>query len=88
VEASLRGSSYLRLPLVLRWFTGDIGVHHVHHIAPRIPNYRLQRCHDENEIFHQSPQLTLTSAMRTLRLALWDEEQKRLVTFKEIAQPQ
>jgi omega-6 fatty acid desaturase (delta-12 desaturase) len=84
VEASLRGSSYLRLPLVLRWFTGDIGVHHVHHIAPRIPNYRLQKCHDENEIFHQSPQLTLRTAMHTLRLALWDEDQKRLVTFREV----
>ena len=87
VDASLRGSSYLRLPRVLRWFTGDIGVHHVHHIAPRIPNYRLQRCHDENPLFHESPQLTFSSAMRTLRLALWDEDAGRLIRFDELPLP-
>ena len=47
-EAAIRGSSYLKLPRVLQWFTGNIGLHHVHHLSPRIPNYALQRCHDEN----------------------------------------
>ena len=83
VEASLRGSSYLKLPKILNWFTGDIGLHHVHHVAPKIPNYRLQECHDKNEMFHSSPVLTLTSAMSCLKLALWDEDRQRMVSFKE-----
>jgi omega-6 fatty acid desaturase (delta-12 desaturase) len=84
VDASIRGSSYLKLPALLRWFTGNIGVHHVHHLAPRIPNYRLQQCHDENPIFHDAPELTLVSGMTALRLALWDEDRRRLVRFDEV----
>ena len=85
VDASLRGSSYLALPAVLNWFTGDIGLHHVHHVAPRIPNYRLQRCHDENPLFHHSPVVTLRSGTAALALALWDEERQRLVRFRDVA---
>jgi len=84
VEASLRGSSHLKLPAVLNWFTGDIGLHHVHHVAPRIPNYRLQRCHADNALFHHSPVVTLRSGTAALGLALWDEEQRRLVRFRDI----
>jgi acyl-lipid omega-6 desaturase (Delta-12 desaturase) len=84
VEAALHGSSYLKLPRVLGWFTGDIGLHHVHHVAPRIPNYRLQRCHDENMLFHDSPVITIASGMASLRLALWDEDQQRLVRFRDV----
>jgi len=83
VDAALRGSSHLRLPAVLNWFTGNIGLHHVHHVAPRIPNHRLQRCHAENPLFHDSPTVTLRSGMAALRLALWDEKQGRLVSFAE-----
>lgn len=85
VEAALRGSSHLRLPRVLQWFTGNIGLHHVHHVAPKIPNYRLQACHDANEMFHDSPVVTLHSGTAGLRLALWDEERERLVGFRDIA---
>ncbi|HEV8447414.1 MAG TPA: fatty acid desaturase [Gemmatimonadaceae bacterium] len=85
VEAALRGSSHLRLPPVLQWFTGSIGLHHVHHVAPKIPNYRLQPCHDANEMFHGSPVVTLRSGTAGLRLALWDEERKRLVRFRDVA---
>ena len=84
VEAALRGSSHLRLPPTLQWFTGNIGLHHVHHVAPRIPNYRLQQCHDENATFHRSPIVTLRSGMSALRLALWDEERGRLIGFREL----
>jgi len=84
VTAALRGSSHLRMPTVLNWFTGDIGLHHVHHVAPRIPNYKLQACHRDNPLFHQSPVVTLRSGMAALRLALWDEEQQRLVRFSDI----
>jgi omega-6 fatty acid desaturase (delta-12 desaturase) len=82
-EAALRGSSHLRLPQPLRWLTADIGLHHVHHIAPRIPNYRLQRCHDENAVFQRSPTVTIRSGMAALRLTLWDEDRNRLVSFRD-----
>jgi omega-6 fatty acid desaturase (delta-12 desaturase) len=84
VDAALRGSSYVKLPRLLAWFTGDIGLHHVHHVAPRIPNYRLQRCHDENPVFHASPVLGLRSGMKALQLSLWDEERGRLVRFRDV----
>ena len=85
VDAALRGSSHLDLPRILSWFTGDIGLHHVHHVAPKIPNYRLQRCHRENALFHASPKVTLRSGFAALRLALWDEAQQRLVRFSDIS---
>ena len=82
-EAALRGSSHLRLPQPLRWLTADIGLHHVHHIAPRIPNYRLQQCHDDNAVFQKSPTITIRSGTAALRLTLWDEERNRLVSFRD-----
>ncbi len=82
-DAALRGSSHLRLPRVLRFFTGNIGLHHVHHLNARIPNYNLQRAHDENPIFHGVPTLSLWEGLRAVRLKLWDEEGGRLVTFAE-----
>jgi omega-6 fatty acid desaturase (delta-12 desaturase) len=84
VEAALRGSSHLRLPALLQWFTGSIGLHHVHHVAPRIPNYRLQSCHDANALFRHSPVVTLRSGTAALRLALWDEDAQRLVRFRDV----
>jgi omega-6 fatty acid desaturase (delta-12 desaturase) len=88
-DAALQGSSYLRLPKVLQFFTGNIGVHHVHHLNARIPNYNLQRAHDENPIFHDVPTLTLWDGLRAVRLKLWDEDRGRLVTWAEarVTQP-
>jgi omega-6 fatty acid desaturase (delta-12 desaturase) len=82
-HAALRGSSYLKLPALLDFFTGHIGLHHVHHLSARIPNYNLQRAHDENPIFHQVPTLSLRDGLGAVRLKLWDEEQGRLVTFMQ-----
>ena len=82
--AAIRGSSYFRLPAALRWVTGSIGLHHVHHLGPRIPNYHLKRCHDENAMFHDVTTLTLLESARTLRLALWDEADGRLVRFSDV----
>jgi omega-6 fatty acid desaturase (delta-12 desaturase) len=82
--AAIAGCSYLKLPRVLQWFTGNIGLHHVHHLAPRVPNYNLQRAHDENAVFHRAPMVTLTQSVRLLRLALWDERQKRLIGFGDL----
>ena len=82
-DAALRGSSYLRLPKPLQFFTGNIGLHHVHHLSTRIPNYNLQRAHDGNPIFHGVPTLSLWDGLRAVRLKLWDEHRRRLVTFAE-----
>jgi omega-6 fatty acid desaturase (delta-12 desaturase) len=82
-DAALRGSSYLKLPQPLQFFTGNIGLHHVHHLNARIPNYNLQRAHDENPVFHQVPTLSLWDGLRAVRLKLWDEDSGRLVTFAQ-----
>ena len=79
--AAVYGSSYFRLPKVLQWFTGNIGFHHVHHLSPKIPNYRLEKCHRENPTFQKVVTLTLRESVRTLALRLWDEESGRMVTF-------
>lgn len=82
-DSALRGSSYLKLPKVLQFFTGNIGYHHVHHLSARIPNYNLQRAHEENPIFHDVPTLSLWDGIRAVTLKLWDEDSKRLVTFSQ-----
>jgi omega-6 fatty acid desaturase (delta-12 desaturase) len=82
-DAALRGSSYLKLPRVLQFFSGNIGLHHVHHLSARIPNYNLQRAHDENAIFHEVPVLSFADGLRSVRLKLWDEQRRRMVTFAE-----
>ena len=82
-DAALRGSSYLHLPKVLQFFTGNIGLHHVHHLSARIPNYNLQRAHDDNPVFHAVPTLSLWDGVKALRLKLFDEEQGRLVTWAQ-----
>jgi len=82
-DAALKGSSYLNLPRVLQFFTGNIGLHHVHHLSARIPNYNLQRAHDDNPVLHGVPTLSLWDGIRAVRLKLWDERRGRLVTFAE-----
>ena len=82
-DAGLRGSSYLKLPQPLQWFTGNIGFHHVHHLCALIPNYYLQRAHEENEVFACVPTVTIWDGLRATRLKLWDEDRGRLVTFAE-----
>ena len=79
--AAVEGSSYFKLSRPLQWFTGNIGFHHVHHLNPRIPNYRLERCHNENPYFQKVTTLTFWDSVKTFRLRLWDEDQKRMVTF-------
>jgi omega-6 fatty acid desaturase (delta-12 desaturase) len=83
VEAALEGSSYLKLPRVLQFFTGNIGFHHVHHLSVGIPNYNLQKAHEETKQLHAVPELTLRDGLRATRLKLWDERNGRLVTFRD-----
>ena len=82
-DAALRGSSYLKLPKILQFFTGNIGLHHVHHLNSRIPNYNLQAAHDSNPVFASVPTLTIWDGLRATRLKLWDEDARRLVTFPQ-----
>jgi len=78
VKAGLEGSSFYKLPLILQWFSGNIGFHHIHHLSAKIPNYNLPKCYDENPLFHITP-LTIRSSLKSLSLRLYDEEQKMLV---------
>jgi omega-6 fatty acid desaturase (delta-12 desaturase) len=83
-DAALKGSSHLRLPRVLQFLTGNIGLHHVHHLSARIPNYNLQAAHDENAALHGVPTLSLLDGLRSTRLKLWDERQGKLVGFRAL----
>ncbi len=82
-EAALHGSSHYDLPAILRWFTANIGVHHVHHLSSRIPYYRLPRALRDHPELRGVSRLTLLQSLRCVRLALWDEGRRRLVTFRE-----
>lgn len=83
--AALRGSSYFDLPPVLQWFSGNIGLHHVHHLCTRIPNYRLQACVDSApELSRIAKRITLRDSLTCWRLALWDEQSRRLVGFRDL----
>lgn len=79
--AALKGSTYLKLPAVLHWFTGHIGLHPLHHLSPRIPNYRLKACFDENPEFQSVPTISIADGIRSLSLKLFDEDSGRLVGF-------
>jgi omega-6 fatty acid desaturase (delta-12 desaturase) len=82
-EAALHGSSYLRLPAVLRFCTGNIGYHHVHHLNAAIPNYNLKRAHEQTPSLHDVPTLSFLDGVRATRLKLYDERVQRLVSFRE-----
>ena len=81
VAAGIRGSSYYALPKVLQWLTGNIGLHHIHNLNSRIPNYRLQRAFDENPELQRVTRLTLWQSLRCIFYKLWDEEHGRLVGY-------
>jgi acyl-lipid omega-6 desaturase (Delta-12 desaturase) len=82
VRASLHGSSYLKLPRILQWFTGNIGFHHIHHLLPRVPNYRLEACHEALLALAGAVQtLSIVEALRAPSFALWDEARGRMVPF-------
>jgi omega-6 fatty acid desaturase (delta-12 desaturase) len=84
LDAALRGSSYYKLPKLFQWFTGNIGFHHIHHLSPRIPNYKLEKCHRENPLFQKVNPITIWASLRSLNYRLWDEKNRRLVSFGEI----
>jgi acyl-lipid omega-6 desaturase (Delta-12 desaturase) len=81
--AAIRGSSYYVLPKPLEWFTGNIGLHHIHHLNSVIPNYRLHDCLATSPEFQQMNRVTFWESLKCARLAVWDEAQRRLLTFRE-----
>jgi omega-6 fatty acid desaturase (delta-12 desaturase) len=82
--SGLEGASHLVMPRILQWCTANIGLHHIHHLASRIPNYRLPECLAENPALQQAKRLTLWESVRTFRLTLWDEDARQLVGFREL----
>lgn len=84
VDAALQGSSWFGLPRALHWLTGNIGFHHVHHLNPRVPSYRLQAAHDAVQALHPLRPLSLMAGLRAPSLTLWDETTGRLVRFRDV----
>ncbi|HTX72316.1 MAG TPA: fatty acid desaturase [Rectinemataceae bacterium] len=85
IKASFLGSSFYDLPPVLRWFTGNIGYHHIHHLDPRIPNYMLQECAESTEEAQVVKPISLRRGFDSLRLHLYDEAKGSLIGFREMA---
>lgn len=84
VMAAVEGSSYYKLPKLLQWITGNIGFHHVHHLAPKVPNYNLELAHNATPPLQKATTITIGTSLKALRFRLWDEENKGFVGFKEI----
>ncbi|MDP9198436.1 MAG: fatty acid desaturase [Pseudomonadota bacterium] len=84
-RSAIEGSSFYDLPAILRWFSGNIGYHHLHHLASRVPNYRLRECFNSHPRLQRAPRLTLWTSLRSARLRLWDAEAGRLVPFSALA---
>ena len=84
VKAAVEGSSFYKLPKVLQWLTGNIGFHHVHHLSPRVPNYKLEEAHNNTKPLQNVPTITLATSFQSLRFRLWDEKAKNFISFKDI----
>jgi omega-6 fatty acid desaturase (delta-12 desaturase) len=79
--AAMEGSSYYKLPALFRWFSGNIGFHHVHHLSPRIPNYLLKTCFDAVPALQAKAPLTFLKSLSCARLKLWDEGRQKMIAF-------
>jgi len=84
VRAALEGSTYYKLPKILQWFSANIGFHHIHHLSPRIPNYRLQECYQAIPALQKAPTLTFWKSLRSMSYRLWDEQNHKLVGYKAL----
>lgn len=84
VKAAVEGSSFYKLPKILQFLTGNIGFHHVHHLSPRVPNYKLEEAHNNTLPLKNVPTITLATSLRSLRFRLWDEQNNNFVSFKEV----
>lgn len=86
VKAAVEGSSYYKLPRVLQFLTGNIGFHHVHHLSPRVPNYNLEKAHEEVKPLQKATTITLVTSLESIRYKLYDEENQKFVTFREASE--
>ncbi|QOY36752.1 fatty acid desaturase [Anaerobacillus isosaccharinicus] len=84
IQAAVEGSSYYKLPKVLQWITGNIGFHHVHHLSPRVPNYNLEKVHNETVDLQKATTITLSTSFKSLNYRLWDEKGKKFISFKDL----
>ena len=82
-EAALHGSSHYDLPGVLRWLTGNIGIHHVHHLSSKVPHYRLPEVLRDFPELRNVGRITIMESLRCVKLVLWDESRRRLISFRE-----
>tara|TARA_B100001248_G_scaffold238655_1_gene203401 strand:- start:446 stop:835 length:390 start_codon:yes stop_codon:yes gene_type:complete len=82
--AAMEGSSYYKLPIIMQWFSGNIGFHHIHHLNAMIPNYNLERCHKSDPYFQFAPELNLLSSLKSLKYRLWDEDNNKMIGFGEL----
>jgi omega-6 fatty acid desaturase (delta-12 desaturase) len=84
IMAAIQGSTFYRLPKVFHWLTGNIGYHHIHHLNSLVPNYELVRCHEENPILDQvANKITFFESLRCVFSKLWDEDQQKMISFRE-----
>lgn len=88
VMAAVEGSSYYKLPKLLQWLSGNIGYHHVHHLSPRVPNYKLEDVHNNTEPLQNVPTITLATSLKSLKFRLWDAQNKRFVGFNYLSKLQ
>jgi acyl-lipid omega-6 desaturase (Delta-12 desaturase) len=86
IQAAVEGSSYYKLPKLLQWITGNIGFHHVHHLSPRVPNYNLEKAHNATEDLKKATTITIGTSFKSLDYRLWDEKNKKFISFKELKQ--
>ncbi len=87
MTAAIKGSSYYKLPKIMNWFTGNIAIHHIHHLNPSIPNYNLAKCVKENPWFdNYTTVITFWESLKMVNHRLWDEGTQRMISFKEYGQ--
>lgn len=83
-KAALEGTSYLKMPFWLNWFTADIAYHHIHHLSTSVPNYHLARCHhDLHDLFKKVKRVKVSEILHSGKYILWNEDQERLITIEE-----
>jgi len=87
-EAAVLGSSYYDLPPLIHWFTGNIGLHHIHHLCAAVPNYRLQECLNASKELQTLNRLTFKDSLQCLRWRLWDPDNRKMISFRQLAAAQ
>ncbi len=87
VVSAIRGSTYYKLPRLFQWLTGNIGIHHIHHLSSKIPNYNLEKCMKENQILSKYvTKVTFRESLKMIYNKLWDEERQKMISFTEFYQ--